>query len=132
MFDEDEMGSITLSLSRPFVPDDQIEEAMAEAKALDLPFDLSYVTDYNPFVYGPLGMRGKIGRWVYFKGHEVVNLNGDRVYCEPGVALIVGDAFGRYVLGFENERTGWVYLGWVLLESFDFLDIHYENSSWMH
>jgi hypothetical protein len=132
MFDEDERGSVTLSLSRPFVPDNQIEEAMAEAKALDLPFDLANVTDFNPFVYGPLGVGGDIGKWVLFKGREVSNLNGESFTCESGVALVVGHAFGRYVLGFENERTGWAYLGWVLPESFDFLDIHYENSSWMH
>lgn len=132
MFDEDEMGCFSQYISRPFIADDQIEEAMAEAEALDLPFDLTNVIDYNPFVYGGLGIGRDIGKWVRYHGGSVTNLNGDKSEVLPGVALIIGHEYGRYVLGFENERTGWVYLGWVLPESIDFLHIHYENSRWTH
>lgn len=132
MFDEDELSSDTLLLSRPFVLDDQIEVAIAEAESLDLPFDLSYIIDYNPYIFSIHDQGSNVGQWVYFKGHTVANLNGDQSEFPPGVALIIGEEFGRYVLGFEDETTGWIYLGWVLRDTFDILDLHYETSRWTH
>jgi hypothetical protein len=132
MFDEDELGSYALTISRPFVPDDQIEEAMAEAAALDLPFDLSNIIDYNPFVYGTLGNGARVGQWVWFKGSTATDLEGNLHTIPAGVALIIGDEFGRCVLGFEDEERGWMYLGWVLSDSFDVLNIHCEISRWTH
>lgn len=132
MFDEDELSFAQAEFAYPFVTDSRIEEAKAEAAAMVLPFDLTNVLDYNPFVFGSLGEGDRVGTWVYYKGGVASTLAESEVNLNPGVAVIVGAEFGRYVLAFESEKHGWTYLGWVTPDTFDGIDIHYECQRWTH
>ncbi|RYF14500.1 MAG: hypothetical protein EOO77_14230 [Oxalobacteraceae bacterium] len=132
MFDDDEPDGCVPSHGCAVVTDSHVAAAMAEADGLNLPFDLSNVVDYNPFVFGRVYSDPVVGRWVRFHGSEATNLGGQTVPCAPGIARIVGHECGRYVLGFEDQINGAVYLGWVLPTTFDFIDIHHEHSRWTH
>ncbi len=119
-------------LANPFVPDSRIEDAMAEAAALDLPFDITNTIDDNPFIFGMMGAGSRTGQWVRFHGISAQTLAGDTVEIASGIGLIVGDEFGRVVIAFEDDTLGWTYLGWVTEEHFENVSLHYEASRWTH
>lgn len=132
MFDEDFLGRGYASDDCFAHVDPVIEQAKFEAAALDLPFDLQNIIDNNPFVFGKLGTGPLIGRTVRYPGGMISNLCGESLDVGPGVGTVIGDAFGRVVLAFENACGQFSYLGWIDASEVEIVFVHREARTWTH
>jgi hypothetical protein len=132
MFDEDDVERTAALQAIITATAPATERAIAEAEALDLPFDLHNIIDTNPYVFGDLGDGQLVGEFVRYRGGLVRNLEGEEVVSDAGIGVVVGDAFGRVVIGFETDPMKITYLGWVNPEDFEVVQIHQEVHKWLH